>query len=61
VHYGFNYGSRKVSVYPRRDGLLVQAQAEGDFNNDKENLDPTESISAVERLAEIVLEMKMKA
>jgi len=61
VHYGFNYGSRKVSVYPRRDGLLVQAQAEGDFNNDKENLDPSESISAVERLAEIVHEMKIKA
>jgi glycine/D-amino acid oxidase-like deaminating enzyme len=61
LHYGFNYGSRKVSVYPRRDGLLVQAQAEGDFNNDKENLDPSESISAVERLAEIVHEMKIKA
>lgn len=61
VHYGFNYGSRKVSVYPRRDGLLVQAQAEGDFNNDKENLDPSESISAVERLAEIVHAMKTKA
>jgi len=58
VHYGFNYGSRKVSVYPRRDGLLVQAQADGDFNNDKENLDPAESISAVERLAEIVHAMK---
>lgn len=60
VHYGFNYGSRKVSVYPRRDGLLVQAQADGDFNNDKENLDPAESISAVERLAQIVHDMKIK-
>ncbi len=60
VHYGLNYGDRRVSVYPRRDGMLVQAQAEGDFNNDKENLDPQESISAVERLAQIVHEMKLK-
>lgn len=60
VHYGFNYGDRKVSVYPRRDGLLVQAQADGDYNNERENLDPAESISAVERLAEIVAAMKSK-
>ena len=58
VDYGFFYGSRRVSVYPRRDGLLVQAQAEGDFNNDSEALDPQESISAVERLAEIVAQMR---
>lgn len=54
------YGDRRVSVYPRRDGLLVQAQAEGDFNNDKENIDPQESITAVERLAQIVRETKLK-
>ena len=60
VHYGIHYGDRRVSVYPRRDGLLVQAQAEGDFNNDKENIDPQESITAVERLAQIVREMKLK-
>ncbi len=60
LDYGFNYRSRQVSVYPRRDGLLVQAQAEGDYNNDSENLDPQESIAAVERLAEIVEEMKAK-
>lgn len=58
VDYGFYYGSRHVAVYPRRDGMLVQAQAEGDFNNDAENLDPEESISAVKRLQEIVEEMK---
>lgn len=57
LDYGFFYGSRRVSVYPRRDGLLVQAQAEGDFNNDSEALDPEESISAVQRLAEIVAQM----
>ncbi|MCP5358389.1 MAG: FAD-dependent oxidoreductase [Pseudomonadales bacterium] len=58
LDYGFYYGSRHVAVYPRRDGLLVQAQAEGDFNNDAENLDPNESISAVQRLAEIIAQMK---
>lgn len=60
LDYGFNYRSRKVSVYPRSDGLLVQAQAEGDYNNDRENLDPEESISAVKRVAEIVEEMKVR-
>jgi glycine/D-amino acid oxidase-like deaminating enzyme len=58
LDYGFNYRSRRISVYPRRDGLLVQAQAEGDYNNDKENLDPQESIEAVKRVAELVAEMK---
>jgi glycine/D-amino acid oxidase-like deaminating enzyme len=57
VDWGLNYGDRRVSVYPRRDGLLVQAQADTDFNNDAENLDPQESISAVNRLAEIIAGM----
>jgi flagellar motor protein MotB len=47
-------------VYPRRDGLLVQAQAEGDFNNDAENLNPEESIAAVQRIGEIVAQMQNK-
>ena len=58
LDYGFYYNSRHVAVYPRRDGLLVQAQAEGDFNNDAENLNPEESISAVKRLGEIVAQMQ---
>ena len=58
VNYGFFYGGRRVSVYPRRDGLLVQAQADTDYNNDSEALDPEESISAVQRLAEIVAQMR---
>jgi glycine/D-amino acid oxidase-like deaminating enzyme len=58
LDYGFNYRSRQVSVYPRRDGLLVQAQAEGDYNNEAENLNPEESIAAVKRVTEIVEEMK---
>lgn len=58
LDYGFYYGSRRVSVYPRRDGLLVQAQAEGDFNNDSVAVNPEESISAVQRLGEIVEQMR---
>lgn len=61
LDYGFYYSSRHVAVYPRRDGLLVQAQAEGDFNNDAENLNPEESISAVNRLGEIVAQMQGNA
>lgn len=61
LDYGFYYSSRHVAVYPRRDGLLVQAQAEGDYNNDAENLNPEESISAVRRLGEIVAQMKSMA
>lgn len=57
LDYGFFYSSRRVSVYPRRDGLLVQAQAPGDYNNDSELLDPQESISAVQRIQEIVEQM----
>jgi len=45
-------------VYPRRDGLLVQAGAEGDFNNPLANIEPQESIQAVEKLAQIVASMK---
>jgi len=58
LDYGFYYSSRRISIYPRRDGLLVQAQAEGDFNNDAEDLNPEESISAVQRIAEVVTQMK---
>src|SRR5690606_34987699 len=58
LDYGFYYSSRRVSIYPRRDGLLVQAQAEGDFNNDAEDLNPEESISAVQRISEIVALMQ---
>lgn len=61
LDYGFYYNSRHVAVYPRRDGLLVQAQADGDFNNDAENLNPEESNSAVQRLGEIVAQMQTKA
>lgn len=58
VKYGIQYFDKHTSFYPRRDGLLVQAGAEGDFNNPIANVDPMESIKAVERLAEIMATMK---
>lgn len=61
LDYGFFYGSRRISVYPRRDGLLVQAQAEGDFDNASEAIDPQESISAVQRIAEVMAEMRAQS
>ena len=33
VDYGINYRGHNLSVVPRRDGILVQAQADGDFGN----------------------------
>lgn len=62
VNYGLSSSSAQVAVYPRRDGLLVQAWGTtGEFNNDAENLVPEESISAVQRLGEIVAQMQTKA
>lgn len=60
VDYGFFYGGRQVSVYPRRDGMLVQAQADTDYGDGSEHLDPEESISAVQRIAEIMAEMQQR-
>ena len=55
---GLNYGLRsreaKVSVYPRRDGLLVQTAGEHDFGDGSEALRPEESFSALERLSSLV-------
>jgi hypothetical protein len=58
VNYGIQYFSKKVSVYPRRDGLLVQSKGQGDFGNPVANIDPAESIDAVNRLGEVVAGMK---
>lgn len=58
VKYGIQYYDKHTSVYPRRDGLLVQAGAEGDFNNPLAAIDPQESINAVEQLAAIMATMK---
>ncbi|WP_204336633.1 hypothetical protein, partial [Proteus mirabilis] len=33
VNYGLVYRNHNLNVVPRRDGILVQAQADGDFGN----------------------------
>ena len=51
VHYGITYRSHNLSVVARRDGLLVQAQADGDFGNPSTVSDRAGSEAAVDRLA----------
>ncbi len=58
VKYGIQYFNKHVSVYPRRDGLLVQAGGDHDFGNPAANIDPEESLSAVARLAYFIAAMK---
>lgn len=60
VTYGVQYFSKKVSFYPRRDGLLVQTGGENDFGNPDAVIDPAESIGAVERLADLMAGMKSR-
>ena len=59
VNYRIRYGDRHISAYPRRDGILVQAGADTDFGNPQANIDPEESISAVNRLAEVMAGLKV--
>jgi glycine/D-amino acid oxidase-like deaminating enzyme len=51
VDYGINYRGHNLSVVPRRDGILVQAQADGDFGNPDAIPDRAASEAAVGRLA----------
>lgn len=51
VHYGLTYRGHNVMMVPRRDGLLVQAQAEGDFGNADTTPDRAASLAALARLA----------
>ncbi|MBI3368543.1 MAG: FAD-binding oxidoreductase [Burkholderiales bacterium] len=53
VSYGLTWRGHNLAVVPRRDGLLVQAQAEGDFGNDDVTPDRAASEAAVERLASL--------
>lgn len=50
VTYGVQYWEANITAYPRRDGILVQSGADGDFGNDSKALDPEESLTAVARL-----------
>lgn len=51
VNYGITYRGHNLSVVPRRDGLLVQAQADGDFGSADTLPDRAASHAAVLRLA----------
>ena len=51
VRYGITFGQRNLSVVSRRDGILVQAQAEGDFGSEDTTPDRAASEAAVARLA----------
>jgi glycine/D-amino acid oxidase-like deaminating enzyme len=53
VNYGITWRGHNLSVVPRRDGILVQAQAEGDFGNADSTPDRAASEAAVTRLASL--------
>lgn len=51
VHYGLHYRGHNLNVVPRRDGILVQAQALGDFGSTDTTPDHAATLAAVNRLA----------
>ena len=51
LDYGITWRGHNLSVVPRRDGILVQAQAPGDFGNPEVVPDRSASEAAVARLA----------
>ncbi len=51
VNYGITYRGHNLSVVSRRDGIVVQAQAAGDFGNADIAPDRAASEAAVARLA----------
>ena len=53
VSYGLVWRGHNLNAVPRRDGILVQAQAPGDFGNPDTTPDRAASDAAVARLAEL--------
>ena len=53
VGYGLSYGGHNLFVVPRGDGILVQTQERGDYNNDTTTPDRALSVAAVQRLSEV--------
>ncbi|TYT26143.1 FAD-binding oxidoreductase [Luteimonas viscosa] len=51
VGYGLAHGGHNLFVVPRGDGILVQTQEPGDYDNDDTTPDPALSVAAVQRLA----------
>ena len=53
VDYGITWRGHNLSVVTRRDGILVQAQAAGDFGSADTTPDRAASEAAVRRLASL--------
>ena len=53
VTYGLNWRGHNLYTVPRRDGILVQAQAPGDFGNPDTTPDRTAAEAVVARLASL--------
>jgi len=51
VNYGIYYRGHNLHAVPRRDGIIVQAQTDGDFGNPSSEPDRAASDAAVARLA----------
>jgi glycine/D-amino acid oxidase-like deaminating enzyme len=53
VDYGLYWRGHNLNVVPRRDGILVQAQMPGDFNNADTTIDRASTDAAVAQLARL--------
>jgi len=53
VRYGLAWRGHNLSVVSRRDGILVQAEVDGDFGNEDTTPDRALSEAAVQRLASL--------
>ena len=53
ARYGVTWAGHNVATVSRRDGSLVQAQAEGDFGSEDTTVDRAASEAAVDRLASL--------
>jgi len=53
VDYGLYWRGHNLNVVPRRDGILVQAQMPGDFNNTDTTVDRAATDAAVAQLARL--------
>lgn len=53
VDYGLYWRGHNLNVVPRRDGILVQAQTPGDFNNADTTVDRAATDAAVAQLAKL--------
>jgi glycine/D-amino acid oxidase-like deaminating enzyme len=53
VDYGLYWRGHNLNVVPRRDGILVQAQQPGDFNNADTSIDRAATDAAVAQLARL--------